>query len=281
MKRIILIIVMTLLTGGFFIPAFAQVIEPTPPTEPFSRNTVANIEPVPYTHVREADVFWSKKVWRVIDMREKINQPLYYPISPINNRKNLMTVILEGLEENQLRAFTSDQLDVPYTYEEIMERLQTPVTVTLQRPEPPYEDYDTTYLSPFKPESVMTIRLMEVWFFDKERSVLECRIMAMCPVRFEYDDYGEYKGARPMFWISFPEARKLFATNEVFNRQSDVERRSFDDVFFKRMFSSYIYKESNVYDRPILDYALGVDGLLESERIKEEIFMVEHDLWEY
>jgi hypothetical protein len=47
------------------------------------------------------------------------------------------------------------------------------------------------------------------------------------------------------------------------------------------MFSSYIVKESNVYDRSIQSYARGVDALLESERIKEELFTVEHDLWHY
>ncbi|HRU61078.1 MAG TPA: gliding motility protein GldN, partial [Bacteroidia bacterium] len=81
--------------------------------------------------------------------------------------------------------------------------------------------------------------------------------------------------------IYYPEARKLFANAEVFNRSNDAERRSFDDIFQKRLFASYIYKESNVYDRRIDDYKQGMNALLESERIKTEITNMEHDMWEF
>jgi hypothetical protein len=36
-----------------------------------------------------------------------------------------------------------------------------------------------------------------------------------------------------------------------------------------------------VYNRSIESYAKGLDALMESERIKEEIFLTEHDLWHY
>jgi len=73
----------------------------------------------------------------------------------------------------------------------------------------------------------------------------------------------------------------VFATEEVYNSKNDAERRTFEDIFWKRQFASYIYKETNVYERRINEYATGMDALLESERIKEEIFNLEHDLWEF
>jgi len=48
-----------------------------------------------------------------------------------------------------------------------------------------------------------------------------------------------------------------------------------------RKFSSYIFKESNVFDRRIQDYATGIDLLLEGEKIKADIFNKEHDMWTY
>ncbi len=64
-------------------------------------------------------------------------------------------------------------------------------------------------------------------------------------------------------------------------RHNDAERRTLDDIFWKRMFSSYVRKESNVYDRSIGDYTSGMNALFESERVKDDIFKYEHDLWHF
>ena len=92
---------------------------------------------------------------------------------------------------------------------------------------------------------------------------------------------GEFRGTKRLFWIYYPEARYVFVKSEVFNRGNDVERRTYEDVFWKRQFGSYITKESNVYDRSIKEYEMGLDALLEAERIKTEITNMEHDLWSY
>jgi gliding motility associated protien GldN len=84
-----------------------------------------------------------------------------------------------------------------------------------------------------------------------------------------------------MYWCYYPDLRPILAKYEVFNPQNDAVRLSWEDVFESRRFESYIYKESNVYDRQIKEYATGVDLLLESDRIKNEMFVFEHDLWNY
>ena len=124
--------------------------------------------------------------------------------------------------------------------------------------------------------------MKEVWFFDKQRSKLEVRIVALGPIREYIDDIsGDLTHARAG-WISFKRLRPLLANNEVFNPNNDAERRTFDDIFFKRHFSSYIVQETNVYeDRKISLYKFGQDSLLEGERVKQFIFKVEHDLWEF
>ena len=110
---------------------------------------------------------------------------------------------------------------------------------------------------------------------------MDVRIIGICPVQESYDEEGNYRGEQPLFWIYFPEAREIFVNQEVFNRNNDAERRTLEDIFWKRQFSSYIYKESNVYDRNIQEYATGLEAQLESGRIQKELFEKEHDLWEY
>jgi len=155
-------------------------------------------------------------------------------------------------------------------------------TISMQRAEPPYDTFDTVMANKFEPTDVKRIRIKEDMFFDKQRSVTETRIIGICPVKENIDPKtGESRGDQPLFWINFPEARPVFAKAEVFNRQNSAAKMTYDDLFWKRMFSSYIYKEENVYDRKIIEYATGLDAMLESERIKNDLFMFEQNLWEY
>jgi gliding motility associated protien GldN len=110
---------------------------------------------------------------------------------------------------------------------------------------------------------------------------MDVRILGICPVKNLYDENDNQIGVTEMFWIYFPEARPVFAQAEVFNRNNSAEKRTYDELFWKRMFGSYIIKEENVYNRDIIKYASGMDALLEAERIKNELFEFEHDLWEF
>jgi gliding motility associated protien GldN len=266
----------------------AQIMDSPPRDGVYDKISDINRKPIPYTPLREADVFWTKRIWRVIDMREKINQPFFYPVSPQNGRKSLIQVIFDGLKEGAITAYEpmSEEFLIPETYVQIMKLLNKRDSTQIEVPDPANPGQtklkDTVIAKNFDPQTVKQFRLKEDWFFDKQRSVMDVRIIGICPIieLFESDQVTK-KGDEPLFWIYFPDARPIFAKAEVFNRFNDADRRTYGDVFFKRMFNSYIYKESNVYDRKISEYARGMDALLESERIKNDIFLFEHDLWEY
>jgi gliding motility associated protien GldN len=87
--------------------------------------------------------------------------------------------------------------------------------------------------------------------------------------------------SEPLFWISYPEAREVFAQAMVFNEFNSAARISYDELFWKRLFDSYVYKEQNVFDRRISQYATGVDALLEAERVKSDLMLFEENLWNY
>lgn len=243
---------------------------------------------IPYSYLREADVMWSKKIWRVVDLNEKMNLPLKFPASKsMKDRRSLIDVIMDAVTEGTLTAYkpVDDEFTLPMTMEERKDLVKGRVdTIVVQQVEPPY-NWDTTVIDiPFERDKVVAYRVKEEWFFDKQRSVMDVRILGIAPLIYEEDDQGVRRPdarLKPIFWVYFPEARKIFANAEVFNRFNDAERRTFDDIFYKRMFSSYIYKESNVYDRRIEDYTIGLDALLEAQRIKDDLFNLEHDVWEY
>jgi len=124
-------------------------------------------------------------------------------------------------------------------------------------------------------------RVKEDWFFDEETSTMTCRVIGLAPIMEDYDASGNYRGDMTMYWVYYPDLRNTLSKFEVYNPKNDAVRLSWDDLFEARLFESYIYKESNVYDRNIQEYATGMDALLESERVKNELFVMEHDLWNY
>ena len=288
---------------------------------------------IPYEHVREADAIWSRRVFEYIDMREKINHTMYYPLDEITmagvwvknaTRWSLWTIIRTHILNGELRVFSPynplNQFGDKDGYQ-----LKYPVD-----PEPGLDYYtDSNYraemgyfLGDLGPQSdikmvdddgyeieitlpdgsisfkyppqdtiwytskdIIQYRIKEDWFFDKQRSVLDVRILALAPVVYDMqiDAQGvsSIGGMKELFWLYFPHCRFVFNNYFVYNESNDAQWMSFDDLFWKRRFNSVIYKESNIHDRMIESFQVGADALFESQRITNEIRNIEHDVWSF
>jgi len=135
--------------------------------------------------------------------------------------------------------------------------------------------------NPFNPEDITRFRVKEEWVFDKQYSTMEVRIIGIAPVAILRTSAGDAVDQAAIFWLYFPAAKPLLAKTEVFNWNNDAAKLTYDDVFMKRLFASYIYKESNVRDLRIQDYLAGKETLVESDKIKNKIIDFEQALWEY
>ena len=243
---------------------------------------------IPYPSLREADVMYVRRIWQDIDLRQKINQMFYFPVDPIEDRKNLFDVIRYALEvEGSLTAYGTgpagddDEFRYPYTGAQV-DSVLNPVVIIPQFDPVTGEvigsmEAETTLNS----QDIVRYRVKEDWVWDRQRSQRQVRIIGIAPIIEKKDDEGNSQGLAPLFWLYYPECRYVFANAECYNYENDAQRRTFEEIFQKRFFSSYIVKETNVFDRSIADYAQGLDALLESERIKDELFTIEHDLWHY
>lgn len=245
-------------------------------------------KPFSYPYVREDDVVWSHRVWRVVDFREKMNQVFYYPIEEEQGRMNLYTLIDKAATEGTIKLYNDDMFTEEITDWTAKKKSLGKTSTTTIYGDPDIDgtqtEKDSVIVEAMRPEDVKTLRIKEDWFIDKKRSVRDVRIIGISLIY--YQDKGD--GSAPLVytlgWLRFndPEVRNLLANSEVYNEKNDAARPSYDDVFQKRLFTSYVIRESNRFgDRDISKYASGLDALAESERIENDIFDKEQDMWEY
>ena len=234
-------------------------------------------KPSPLPIIDESNVMWKKTVIREIDFRQKINQVFYYPINPTEDWRNLITVIYDGIQSGEI---------TPYRLENNIDDMVTPLTLADFEKEntkigdPPViwkdgEEVPNEIAFKDRMLNVTRLRIKEDWYFDKKLSQFLVRIIALSPVVADED------GISQTCWIPYEDSRDVLANAMAFNRNNSAQRRTYDEIFQKRIFDSYIVKEENVYDRYINSYAFNIDALYESERIKNEMFDFEQSLWEY
>ncbi len=245
---------------------------------PWMQEITGKRQAMSYEPIREADVFWWKNVWRVIDLREKINLHFKWPKAPF------IQVLLDAVQAGKCQVYSGmdDDFSAPIDPKEALSVAGGGVdSIYVTDPGTGIQTLQVINKE-VNWNNVNKLRVKEVWFFNKQTSTMEVRIMGVCPLYDNYDPAtGDFRGEVPVFWAYFPSLRQTLVNTEAFNPFPNGVRLNWDQVFAVRLFGSYIFKVDNVQDFRIKDYKSGIDVLYESEAKKQELFNFEHDLWEY
>ena len=248
--------------------------------------------PLAYGFVDDRDVMWSKTVWEIIDLDERINFPYYYPTDTLNlgpDRRSLFDVLKKNLSNSNIKeVYKSAYFQEKLTYEEIQERL-----VAVDTTDAGYEQFnadgfvDAQFIERRRitAAEIRQYKIKGTWYFDKRLGELKYRLLAVCPVAPDVAVKtlaGEEEDLVELFWVWFPDARSSLNNIKVFNSRNSSQPITYDHMLNSRRFNSTIYKEENVYeDRDVKDYIYedALRMLLESERIKSVIRDFEQDMW--
>jgi gliding motility associated protien GldN len=264
---------------GISLGAAAQDVESKVLDGPYHKHVEKEKKIIPYEHIREADASWRLRIWRVIDVREKMNLAFKYPRLP------LIEIIHEKAKNGELTVYDPTVEDA----DEFVMVLPAEEAASIGAGSDTIEVIDPVTFEPkmevtnkeLQYVNITKFRLKEDWVFDKETSTMMVRIIGVAPLLEEYDESGNYRGDIVMYWIYWPDLRTVLVNYETFNPMNDAVKMTWEDIFEMRMFSSYVIKESNIYDRRVQEYATGLQGYLEGESIKKKIFKMEHQLWRY
>jgi len=260
-----------------------------------------NDKPLPYGYVHDRDILMGKRIWEVIDLDERVNFPLYFPVegdvmtSP--DRRPLYNVLVKGIKDGTItEVYDSSYFTTKKTLKDIEASLFKVDTTDVGR-EQMNEDIEA-YRKGTKKISEEYIRKTEIeaynvdaykivgyWYFDKRQGELKYRLLGICPV---VPDVYEMDNPNPemveLFWVYFPSARDILHEAKAFNNRNSAMPFTFDHLLNARRFNGMIYLEENVYgDRMIKDYMKENSQmqLLESDRVKDKIRDFEQDMWNY
>jgi len=239
---------------------------------------------VPPAYMRASDIMWEERVWRVIDTRQKINEQLYYPVQKNLNRISLYDLLKQALVAGELTAYSFNAVDwddysEPLTLTEVKAKLSSVDTI------PDENGNMKAVVNDITSDKIRGYMLKEDWHFEKQRSVIDPRILWICPqvvtINKNTQQEDPTAGNTNLFWLYFPDLRPLLAKTPVFNQENDAQWLSLDDIFWKRQFASYIVQQSNVFNRSIEAYMKGLDALAEGNKIHDKIQAIENDMWQY
>jgi len=251
-----------------------------------------NDKPLEYGYVDDRDILMGKMTWEIIDLSERINFPMYFPVDTANigsDRRSLYDVLTKAIRNGKITEVYSDSyFNTKKSYKDIKASLTRIDTTDAGR-----EQINAgTQISPeyilkqdLTAQDVTQYKIKGYWYFDKRQSELKYRLLGICPVTPDvYTMNSDEKDYIELFWVFFPSAREVLHKAKSFNDKNSAMPISFDQILNSRHFNSVIYQEENVYgDRSIASYMKdnAQNQLLESERVKEKIRNFESDMWNY
>lgn len=256
---------------------------------------VDNDKPLEYGYIDDRDVLWSKVVWEYIDLNERINLPYYYPVdttSVSTDRRSLFDTLLRGIRSGKITEVYDDSyFTAKMSKAEINSKLYRIDTTDagfdeLNAGNTNIDEYiDKVNLTS---QDIEGFKIKGLWYFDKRQGELKYRLLALAPVAPDVQTMGredvDVSEQLPLFWVWFPDARKVLHHMKVFNQKNSAYPITYDHLLNARRFNSIIYREENIYgDRDVADYVKGnaLFQVLESNKIKDDIRAKESDMWNY
>lgn len=230
----------------------------------------------------DADLEWSRTIYRQIDLSKDVNAPLYFPEDVVDGQENLFRILLNGVVSGRLPAY--EYLD---GRELFTDKYQVNVKEMLDRFGIYYKTEgggrNERYVieeADVPSAQVLNYYIIEKWEFDRRSNQMKVRVEAICPVLNKYGDYGG-EAKYPMFWVKFDQLRPYLAQTYVFlSDDNNLARYSLDDYFNMGFYQGDIYKTKNLRNISLVQQFPDPDDLKHAQdSIEARLRQFDKNLW--
>jgi len=247
---------------------------------------------------RKDDIVWSRMVYRVIDMREKQNYQMYFPMRPNDQYRSLFRLMLDAICKG-VPVYKRGARDIKPIFEDSLRLKDEELSQVFA-----YDNNKEYNLIKVRPDTKQTTVVNDMYFkyvknqlkfliqeeylFDKHTSRMYSKIMAIAPLYASHPDNTNSKESFRYFqesvlcWFAFDELRPTLAKQYIIPNGNDAQQLTYDDFFAQNLYSSYLLGDSNMFNRMLLEVSANPTRIRkEQQRIETELLNFEEDLWEY
>lgn len=227
-----------------------------------------------------SNVPWMREIYRFLDLNKDKNASLYYPEYPIGDRMSLFTMMFKLLESGDISAYEylpNGQEIFTDQYKLNFKDLLTRFSI-MSKEENGVISVDE---SDIPSNEILGYFVKEAWYFDQTNSVVDVKILAICPVMMRQDDFDAESTRYPLFWMPYENVRPYAARMPIMTSNlNNASRQTVDDYFRKRSYDGDIFKTTNMRNRTLAE-SFPTDSLLKKEqrKIEDQLKAFNKNLW--
>ncbi|WP_311156985.1 type IX secretion system ring protein PorN/GldN [Prevotella nigrescens] len=284
MKRIILIVcVATVAISAFAQPARRRIQQQGSRSNANTITTRAQIS-FPTSAPMEEDVVWRRDIYRELNLMDDANAGLYYPTEPVGSQMNLFCYIFKLMMMGPRNGGIS-------AYEYRMDGNEVFTDSARIKPLQFLDNYHIYYErtdrgirldnSDIPSAEVKGYYLKESAYYDQGTSTFHRKVIALCPIMYRADDFGDGEVKYPLFWVKYDDLAPFLSKQTIMTSNlNNAATMSVEDYFTMNCYKGKIYKTTNMLGRTLAQYCTTDSAMTkEQKKIESELKDFEENIF--
>lgn len=221
----------------------------------------------------QEDVVWRRDIYRELKLTEDTNAGLYYPVEPVGSQMNLFTYIFKLMMNGPNRGGIA-----AYNYR--MDGNEMFTDSARVKPLQFLDNYHIFYErtdhgirldnSDIPSGEVKGYYLKESAYYDQGTSTFHRKVVALCPIMYREDDFGDGEVKYPLFWVRYDDLAPFLSKQIIMTSNlNNAATMSVDDYFTMNLYQGKIYKTTNMLGKTLAQYC-PTDSAMAAEQKKIE-----------